>query len=322
MSFGQNNHYPRLAADIGGTHSRFALQRSMDAELSDIRLYENKDFDSFPAVIATYLATLDCRPRYAALGIAAAISGETITTANIRWPISRHVIQETFQFTRLVILNDFTALALSLPLLSTEEYQQVGPGTARPGHPLALIGPGTGLGVSGLIPTTDGHWIPLQGEGGHTTLPAMDTREADIIRIVRETHPHVSAERLLCGAGLPNLYKAMAVLHGKAAMPYSAREIVQYGLRADCPVCAEVLDMFCAMLGTVAGNLAMILGAQGGLYVGGGIIPLMGAYFARSRFRARFEEKGRLHAFVVEIPTYYITATNPALRGAAAALSL
>ena len=331
MYSGQNNkkkggalstHYPRLVADIGGTYSRFAVQRSTHLKLTDIQTYENKNFHSFASVIHAYLSHIDCRPRYATLAIAAAISGEQVIAANIGWPFSRTALQDTFQFTQLMVLNDFTALALALPQLLSDEYQQIGRGIPLPNRPLALIGPGTGLGVSALIPAPNGQWIPLQGEGGHISLPSMNNKEAELIQIIRQTHPHVSAERLLCGAGLPNLYHAMATLYAQTAKMLTARDIIQHALDNTCQICTDVLDTFCAMLGTVAGNLAMTLGAQGGLYLGGGIIPLLGTYFTHSPFRSRFEEKGRLHAYLAEIPTYVITANNPALRGAAAALML
>jgi glucokinase len=289
--------------------------------ISHIQTLENQYYDSFISVIQAYLGSLEYQPTCAALAIAGAINKEQVTSANISWSFSRTTLQQTFHFTQLVILNDFTALALALPLLHPDEYQQIGRGNPEPGRPLALIGPGTGLGVSGLIPTLDGRWIPLQGEGGHTTLAAMDKKEAELIRIIRQTHPHVSAERLLCGKGLPNLYHAMATLYGQTAQPLTARDIIQQALDNQCPVCIDVLETFCAMLGTVAGDLVLTLGAQGGLYLGGGIIPLLGSYFSHSRFRARFEDKGRLHAFMAEIPTYIITVANPALRGAAVALS-
>lgn len=317
-----NQDFPRLVADIGGTYSRLGIQTQEGGSINDIVIFENKHFDSFNAVISAYLNTHLIAPKSAALAIAAAIDGDNVTTANIQWPFSRQLLQDTYQFTRLVVLNDFEALALSLPSLTLEDYTQIGEGMPTPNRPLGLIGPGTGLGVSGLIPTPDGKWIPLRGEGGHTTLPAMNIKEAELIRIIQESYPHISAERLLCSTGLPNLYQAMAQIYGKAPQMLSAPDILQQGLANLCVVCKDVLDTFCAMLGTVAGNLALTLGAQGGVYLGGGILPRLGNYLQNSAFRERFEDKGRLHDFMRHIPTYLIHADNPALRGAAFALNL
>jgi glucokinase len=313
--------YPRLLADIGGTHARFALQGAVDAPVSEVKTLENKNYASFVALIEAYLTSLPVRPKYAALAIAGVITDDTVLIANIGWPFSRDALLTAFDFTQLVILNDFSALAHALPLLKPNEYEQIGQGMPKSGHPLALIGPGTGLGVSGLIPTPDGRWIPLQSEGGHTTLAAMDTKEAELIRIIRQTHPYVSAEQLLSGKGLPNLYHAMATLYGQTTAILSARAIIEQAVNKQCAVCVEVVDTFAAMLGTVAGDLALTLGAQGGLYLGGGIIPLLGSSFNKMRFRARFEDKGQLSPFMAKIPTYIITVANPALRGVAAALS-
>lgn len=312
---------PRLVADIGGTFSRFGIQYPQEVAIHDIHTFENQYFDSFAAVTAAYLAKIDDKPQEAAFAIAAAIRNDEVITANIQWPFSKIALEEQFGFTKFLVLNDFEALALSLPLLTKAEYVQVGRGEPIAQYPLALIGPGTGLGVSGLIPTANGQWIPLRGEGGHTTLAAMDAKEAELIRLIQETYPHVSAERFLSSAGLPNLYEVMAKLYGKTPAPLTTLDILQQAVNNRCEICCDVLDTFCAMLGTVAGNLALTLGAQGGVYLGGGIIPRLGDYLHHSRFRERFEDKGRLHTLMKNIPTYMINADNPALRGAALALS-
>jgi len=198
--------------------------------------------------------------------------------------------------------------------------RQVGGGAARAGAAIGLVGPGTGLGISGLIPCQD-DYTPLAGEGGHITLAASNREEAALIDWVGCAHGHVSAERLISGQGLENLYLAHAALAGCAVEPLSAARISDLALQGADPLCLLALNSLCAFLGTVAANLALILGARGGMYIGGGIIPKLGAFFDRSPFRARFEDKGRFQDYLGQIPTFVIQARHPALLGAARALA-
>jgi len=186
--------------------------------------------------------------------------------------------------------------------------------------PIGLIGPGTGLGVSGLV-WSGQRWLPLQTEGGHVSFAATSEREWALSRVLQRRFGHVSPERLLSGPGLVNLYTALAELDAWPAPALQPAQITARGLAATCPHCREALDLFCAALGTAAGNLALSLGARGGVYIGGGIVPRLGDFFDRSAFRARFEAKGRFSAYLAAIPTWVITAENPALRGVATALA-
>ena len=214
----------------------------------------------------------------------------------------------------MLALNDFTALAMALPYLGAADVAKVGGGEALARKPIALLGPGTGLGVSGLIPCGD-HWIPLEAEGGHVTFSPGDEREIEILRIVSRQFDHVSAERLLNGAGLVILYRALATLQGKEAKYTQPAEITGNAISGDCALCRETVMCFCAMLGTAAGNLAVTLGAHGGVYIGGGIIPRLGGLFDDSPFRARFEHKGRFSNYLAAIPCYVIKAQLPAFLG-------
>jgi glucokinase len=204
--------------------------------------------------------------------------------------------------------------------LGPDERRQVSEGTAVEKAPIGLIGPGTGLGVSGLV-WSGHHWIPLETEGGHVTFSACDEREWAIYRVLQRRFDHVSPERLLSGPGLVNLYTALAELEGWSAEDLVPADITDRALTGSCRHCVEVLELFCGMLGTAAGNLALTLGARGGVYIGGGIVPRLGDFFDRSAFRARFEAKGRFSDYLATIPSWVITAANPALRGVAAALA-
>jgi glucokinase len=216
------------------------------------------------------------------------------------------------------VLNDFEALALSLPRLSAAQLRPHGQLPQTKGT-LAVIGPGTGLGVAGVMETPMG-WVALAGEGGHATLAPCDDFESAILAQVRQTFSHVSAERLLSGIGLPVLHNAVAQVRGGTIDVITAELIVERGLVGSDAICAETLDTFCALLGSFAGNVALTMGARGGVYIGGGIVPRLGERFFTSRFRERFEAKGRFQSYMKNIPTALITDTLAALTGAAMAL--
>ena len=314
----------RLLGDVGGTNARFAWQKSDGAPLRDIATLPTADHASLADAITAYLKTIgQPTPAWCAIGIANPITGDHVQMTNCHWAFSISAMQQALGFERLVVVNDFTALALALPDLKPTELRQLGGGAAVPGAPLALIGPGTGLGVSGLIPgRLPGHWLPLQGEGGHVTLAASGAREAAVLQVLRDEFGHASAERAISGQGLEALYAALCTLDAvKDFNRLPAAAVSQHALAGDDAQCVEALDLFCAFLGNVAGNLALTLGAVGGVYIGGGIVPRLGDAFTHSRFRACFEDKGRFRGYLEAIPVYVIhTAVSPALLGAARAL--
>jgi len=312
--------YPRLVGDIGGTHARFAIQVAQGMPISEPLALPSSDFPGPAEAIQHYLELNGLpHPRWAGLAVATPISGDTLAMTNNGWKFSVSKTREKLALTHLRILNDFTALALALPKLGPGDLVQVGTGKPEAGKPIGLIGPGTGLGVSGLIPSAQGY-TAIEGEGGHSTMPAFNAREAELIALARKKFAHVSAERLLSGPGLVMLYQVIAESGRITNDKLQADEISQRGIAGSCPVCREALDTFCAMLGTVAADVALVLGARGGVYIGGGIIPKLGDYFATSPFRARFEEKGRFSSYLAHIPTWVIHAPWPGLIGAASSL--
>ena len=311
---------PDLIADIGGTNARFALA-TPDGRIEAERILSGADYPDLVQAATAYLRDIPGpRPCRAAVAAATPVTGDWIQFTNSSWSFSTEAARQALGLERLLILNDFTALALALPLLGPDERRAVGGGTAVAEAPIGLIGPGTGLGVSGLV-WSGSHWRPLETEGGHVTFSATDEREWAVNRILQRRFGHVSPERLLSGPGLFNLYTALAELEGWPVDDLAPADITERALAGTCPHCMEVLGLFCGALGTAAGNLAITLGARGGVYIGGGIVPRLGEFFARSAFRARFEAKGRFSGYLAAIPTWVITAANPALRGAAAALA-
>ena len=293
----------RLVGDIGGTNARFAV--ATKGVVGEMTILPTRDYPTFEAAVRAYLETCADRGRITEAGFAIAgpVIGDRIQFTNRAWQFSIAELQARLGLRRLTVVNDFAANALALPYLQPADVEQVGKGVAVPGRPIGVLGPGTGLGVAGLIPT-DAGWLPLSGEGGHTTLPAASARESRIIDKLRETHGHVSAERVLSGDGLLGLYGALAVVEGAKPVARTAADVTDGALKGTDPLAGQATEMFCAILGTVAGNLALTLGAQGGIYIAGGIVPRLGAYFARSPFRARFEDRGRFKAYLATIPTF------------------
>jgi glucokinase len=311
---------PDLVADIGGTNARFALVRAGAVE--EVRVLRCADFPTMEAAAEAYLSGLAprVRPRRAAMSVAGPVTGDSFSMTNHLWTFSRREAEARLGLDRLVLVNDFTAVALAVPHLGPGDRRQVGPGAAVGGHPIGVLGPGSGLGVSGLVP--DGRrWVALAAEGGHVTAPAVTDREAAVLSHLRKRFSHVSAERVVSGMGLQNLYEAVSVLGGEEPAALSPAEISAAAIAGTDAACVEALEMFCAILGTVAGNLALTLGARGGVFIAGGIVPKLGPFFDRSAFRARFVEKGRLRPFLEPMPTAVVTHPFPAFLGLRAVLA-
>jgi glucokinase len=315
--------FPRLLADVGGTNIRLASQFAPGGPLQHGASYACADFETLWDAISHHLwrEGLDA-PRSGAIGIATAITGDHVRMTNHHWAFSIQALQQALGMEKLLVLNDFSALALALPALAAGSCRQIGGGAAVAGAPLGLIGPGTGLGVSGLVPAVDGGGlVPIGGEGGHVTLSTFEPEAAAVLQCLHRQFGHVSAERALSGPGLVNLYRALAEVRRQDAVLAQAREISAAGMGGQDALAASTLELFCSLLGHVAGNLALTLGARGGLYIGGGIVPKLGDWFARSGFRASFEAKGRFHAYLQEIPAFVVQAGDQAaLLGACRAL--
>jgi glucokinase len=312
---------PRLLADIGGTNARFALE-TCPGHIERIEVLACEAYPTLCDALRAYLALagVSVQIRHGAIAIANPIDGDLVRMTNHHWEFSIDALRRACGFDTLVVVNDFSALARALPHLAPEQKRQVGGGAARAGAPLGLLGAGTGLGVSGLIPAGAGY-TALQSEGGHVTFSPANETEVAILQYAWREFGHVSAERLLSGAGVELIHRALAQHRGRPGEALAAPEIARRALAGDCALCDEVVETFCGMLGTVAGNLAVTLGAQGGIYIGGGIVPRLGARFGRSCFRARFEAKGRFAQYLAQVPTFVITAPYPAFVGVSAILA-
>jgi len=311
-----------LVADIGGTNVRFGLVRRGETSPQQEHNLRCADF-SGPVEAARHYLDLVGKPaiRTGAFDVATAVTEDTIRLTNGPWSFSVSATRDALGLERLHVINDFTALALALPILKGDEKRQIGGGAPVAGSAIGVIGPGTGLGVSGLVHDA-GRWVPLLGEGGHVAFSPMTDREDQILRSLRRDYgTHVSNERLLSGMGLTNIFRTLCALDGETPQALEPAQITGKALDGSDARCRETVEIFCGALGTAAANVAVTLGARGGIFIGGGIVPKLGGYLDGSVFRQRFEDKGRYRAYLSGIPTYVIVAETPALKGLATLLT-
>ncbi|MDE1173057.1 MAG: glucokinase [Parvibaculaceae bacterium] len=317
-----------LVGDVGGTNTRFALASRTNGriELRHAAAWMTVLHPDLPTAIRTYLAQAG-NPDLAGAAMCAAgpVLGEGgdahVLLTNCAWDVSVSTIADATGVGSPLLLNDFSAIAWSIPALSPDDTVQIGPGRARPGQPIGVLGAGTGLGVATLVPVDD-DFIVLPGEGGHVDLAATSPREISLIYQLMQEYGHVSAERVLSGPGLEALYMAIGAIDGASGDTMAkgrpaALDIANRARAGTCPISVEAVHLFCGWLGAFAGNLALTIGAGGGIYVAGGIVPGWGDLFEAAYFRHRFEAKGRFKAYLENIPTFVVRRDNPALLGLA-----
>lgn len=308
-----------LVADIGGTNARFALADLATLELAEIHQVRCANHPNLGDALEDYAARLASVPDRAAVAVAAPVTGGEVKFTNSTWSFSKPELCRKAGLKQVHVLNDFEALALSLPHLTQHELHRIGGEAPRPGAAKAVLGPGTGMGVAGLVWSGD-HWVALPGEGGHVSLGASDERQLALLERIRKGRDHLSAERVLSGPGLAELYQAVAAAHGLKAAELEPNDVLMRGSSGEDEVATEALDLFVTWLGRFAGDVALLLGARGGIYLGGGIAPKIVAKLSAGEFRKAFEDKGRMGAYLAPVPVYVITAEFAALKGAAASL--
>ena len=293
-----------LLADIGATNARFALLAN--GELGRVRTFNVADFARFDDVVAAFLedSADQVRATHALVAVAGPVEGTHSVLTNSSWLIDAYELRKTFGLEARIV-NDFEATGFSLPCLDAADLCVIGGGQATDGAPMAVLGPGTGLGVACLVPASN-RFIVLASEGGHATLAGACDREDRILNHLRQRFGHVSAERALSGDGLENIYQAIATVEGIDATPSSAAEITKSALEGGSQTAVAALDTFCALLGSFAGSVALTFGARGGVYIAGGIAPRIVDFLTRSEFRRRFEAKGRFQSYLESVPTNVI----------------
>jgi glucokinase len=305
-----------LLADIGATNARFALLVGTDIGAS--ATLEVADYASPIDAARAFLAgpAAGHAPRRAFIAAAGPVVNGRVAMTNAAWTVDGGRIREGLNLEYVRVLNDFEALGWALPALRREDVFPLGGGSPLERGTMAVMGPGTGFGLAAIAFGTNSETM-LVTEGGHATLSSENRREDAIILALRQQVHHVSVERVLSGPGMVQLYHAIALVDGVTVPERTAKGIVSHALAGDCPASRQTLEMFCAFLGSVAGNIALTLGARGGLYVGGGVTPHFTDFLQRSAFRERFEAKGPMSGYLARIPTAVITRPDPAFLGLA-----
>ena len=307
---------PALVADVGGTNIRLATVTGGAFEHQTTRLCA--DFATLSDALRAYIdESFDvATPAEAAIAVAGPVTGDQVDLTNQEWSFSIEALRSDLRLEKLVVVNDFTAQAAAIPALGPSDFRPLKVGQAVENSAIAVLGPGTGLGVSGLVHSAHG-WVPLSGEGGHTTLGATDSREWEVLEILLETFGRVSNERVLSGPGLVNLYRALRRIDGGSGEAPTPAEIVQLAGQDPKSRAAEAVRLFSGWLGAAAGDLALTLGAWSGVYLCGGILPKMGERFDRDHFIERFHDKGRYRGIMEQIPIFLVTNTETAHLGQA-----
>jgi glucokinase len=302
-----------LLADIGGTHARFALLQ--DETLTAPLILPVGGFATVEAAVAAALAHLapSGAVHRAVLALAGPVVEEPVRLTNAPWDVSSLALSERFGFQRVLLVNDFLAQAHALPYLAPADLHAIGGGQGEPGAPMLVLGPGTGLGVAGYLP---GPGLAIPTEGGHIGLAPTDAREDAVIAGLRAHCGRASAEEALSGRGLANLHAVVATLRGADVPARDAAEVV--AADTDCPVAAEVLDLFIGFLAGFAGDMALAWGARGGIFLAGGIAPRLAQRIDAADFRARFEAKAPMQDWMAEVPLSLILHPAPAFLGLAA----
>lgn len=314
-----------LVADIGGTNARFAYaERSADGDvdISHLLLLETDGFPSFAAALKEFLAeTGELEIQAAAVCGAGPVvrnaDGASIDLTNCDWRLTEKDLAAETGVDAVAVVNDFAAIACSLPLLKEDELRQIGGGTVDPGGPRGVLGAGTGLGVAGLVPDGDGEFALVDGEGGHADLAPATPKEMAIYEVLMRKHGSVTAETLLSGSGLEAIHDALCELEGAAGETVHAAEIATRAATGGEPICKESVEHFTRWLGAASANLALTLGTSGGIYIAGGIVPRWGGLFDGQIFRERFEDRPKMKSYLEKIPTFVVNTPDPALKGLA-----
>ncbi|OFC61547.1 glucokinase [Candidatus Erwinia dacicola] len=308
-----------LVGDVGGTNARLALCDVETGAILQAKTFPTTNYASLEAVIHAYLDEQQQDIKHGCIAIACPITEDWVEMTNHNWAFSTSKMKTSLAFKALEIINDFTAVSMAIPMLSPDDVLQFGGEPAVQDKPVAVYGAGTGLGVAHLI-HVDKRWVSLSGEGGHVDFAANSDEEDMILEVLRAELGHVSAERILSGGGLVNLYHAIVKSDDREPENLKPRDVSERALNGSCTDCRRALSMFCVCMGRFGGNLALNLGTFGGVYIAGGIVPRFLEFFKASGFRAAFEDKGRFRDYTSHIPVFMITYDQPGLLGAGAHL--
>ena len=309
-----------LVGDVGGTSARFGVVDET-GQLEGVRILTSAKYRTLAEATSDYLSGLEesARPKRAAIAVAGPVHGDRVRMTNREWSFSAAETCLALRLDVLEVMNDLIALALAVPALPVEQSREIKSGRGFHDEPIAVVGVGTGLGVSALIPAGDG-WTALATEAGHRDLASSNEREWRILECLQHRFGRVSAERVLSGPGLVNLYEAICQLEQRSVEAREAEGVVARALTGECPASQEAVEVFSRWLGAVTGDLVLTYGALGGLWLGGGMVHAMGPAFEVGRFLDGFLDKGRFRSYVDPVPVRLILDPTASLHGAARAL--
>ena len=310
--------FPILIGDIGGTNARFAVVADPASEPVYFPVVQTADFPTIDDAIAASLSGQSTgRPNSAVLAVAGPVEGDEIPLTNCPWIVKPKEMSSRLGLSDIVVLNDFEAQALAVIALGEEHMEKIGGGTPEEGAPRVVLGPGTGLGVAGLIPF-QGRWLPVPGEGGHMDIGPRTPRDFEVFPHIEKLEGRISGEQILSGRGLVHVYRAVATASGVDARLTSPAEVTAAALEHSDPIAEEALTLFATCLGRTAGDLALVFMSQGGVFLTGGIAQKIIPALKTGEFRAAFEDKAPHSALMREIPVYVMTHPLAALSGLAA----
>ena len=308
-----------LVGDVGGTNARFALAHMIQGQpvLEHHESFKGADYPTFLEGVRAFIDGCEEKPSGGVIAVAGPVTDGTIDLTNSPWRVSEAQLQ-TLGLKPVRLINDFEALAWGAPVVPQDELAWLGaPVEGDPDSAIAVLGPGTGFGMSALVRDGRGGEMAMPSEGGHACFAPGDAVEDEILRILRRRYERVSIERLICGPGLLNMHRALAEIDGRETHIDDPAEITREALETPNSPCGATLARFCAILGAVAGDIALTTGARGGVYVAGGIAPRILPFLQASPFRERFERKGRFTEYMQAIPTRVVLHEHAALLGAA-----
>lgn len=310
-----------LVADIGGTNARFALAKvsTGGVAVGEMEVFRAEDFETIRHAADAFLESVQVKPRRACFAVAGPITDDVVEFTNSPWVLDIRAVQAGLQLDELAVINDFAALARGVEHLTPSDYLPVKQGAGDPATPILVIGPGTGLGQSILVPSPTGRRV-VATEGGHVAFAPLNEEEMEVLRFILKEHHRVSVERLLSGRGLVNIHRALCAIAGAQRVSLQADEITRAAITREFPIAVKAVDMFCAILGSTVGDAVLATGARCGVVLGGGILPKIREVFLASAFVERFLDKGRMREFVEDVPINLIVREGAALVGAAGRL--
>ncbi|MCB1644970.1 MAG: glucokinase [Pseudomonadales bacterium] len=316
-----------LVADVGGTNARFGVEDYASSEIRVVRHYSVAEHSNLNEAVLHFLDDINDLevwsefPEAACVAVACAVESDVLQFTNSPWTVNANELAAILGDIKVELINDFAAVGYAVGDLKPQDWHQLGPGSPQPGRPIVVLGPGTGLGVCTLVPIGSGYQV-IEGEGGHVDFAPVDSQELEVLRLLTSRFGRVSVERLLSGEGILNIYQALTSLAGGEAQHTSPSEVTAAAMAGSDSLALEAMEMFARVLGGAAGNLALTLGAKGGVYIAGGIVPRFLAFFENSDLRHRFESKGRFRSYLADIPLRVIVKNDMGLAGAARRLDL